>query len=197
MSSSSKGNGIATLIVPLQFAPQYLTLEIGSTVIGSLQVNNEVEIKISINNSVYPVYAYDRALRGTAKVLPAKGPWQEGTVIDLMRNGSYYYIIGNPIVYTSGTDEPVSNGVPNYVWRLYADGWKEYFGRSYNSTQCTFSFPLGFDEVRKMFITATLCGGTTPKAANVTNIQTDQIRVDFAYEQASNSKSGSVYVCGY
>lgn len=122
-----------------------------------------------------------------------------GSFISLRKNGSNYEVIGNPIVYeeiSRNTFVTTGTNAYNYVFRMYANGWKEYYGRSYNYPSSIFKFPIAFEDVNKMFMTATHYGRSS-KSACIDSFNTSQASVDFAYELGGDTKSGGFYACGF
>ena len=129
----------------------------------------------------------------------AQAPWRSGSFISLRKLGSYYEVIGNPIVYeeiSRNTFVTTGTKAYNYVFRMYANGWKEYYGRSYNYPSSIFKFPIAFEDVNKMFMTATHYGRSS-KSACIDSFNTSQASVDFAYELGGDTKSGGFYACGF
>ena len=121
-----------------------------------------------------------------------RGPLRGTLVLSLYKaSSSTYLIIGNPIVY-----EKHSLGTnPSWQFFRYANGWKEFYGRSTNTDNSTWTFPYPFSDVDRMFISGiqyTYLNG--PMAIH--QLSVNSIGVDFAYGQRNN-KCGGICVCGF
>lgn len=191
------GNGTIDYTINLLSPPQFLSLFLITDAGNVTNVARTISLKI--NGTRFPVRV-NRYYNDGSIVNPlAQAPWRSGTFISLRKLGSYYEVIGNPIVYeeisrkafgTTGTN------AYNYVFRRYANGWQEYYGQSYNYPSSVFEIPIAFEDAHKMFMTATLYGKSS-KNTCIDTYTTKEVSVDFAYEQGGETKCGGLYVCGF
>ena len=181
------------LLSPPQFLSLYLITDVGNV------TNVARAISLIINGTRFSVRVNRQYEDGTTRTPLAQAPWKAGAFITLRKAGSYYEVIGNPIVYediSTHTYTTAGSNAFNYVFRRYANGWQEYFGQSYNYPSSVFAIPIAFEDAHKMFMTATLYG-KSPKNTCIDTYTTKKVSVDFAYEQGGESKCGGLYVCGY
>ena len=79
------------------------------------------EIRVYSNGTILPL----TSLRGSTS--SGAYQWNNGVILDLYYNGTYWIAINNPIVEHKKTCTPgTSNGAPAY--KCYLDGWKEIHG---------------------------------------------------------------------
>ena len=121
-----------------------------------------------------------------------RGPLRGTIVLSLYKaSSSTYLIIGNPIVY-----EKHSLGTnPSWQFFRYANGWKEFYGRSTTSDNSSWTFPYPFSDVDRMFISGIQYSYLNGPMA-IHQLSVNSIGVDFAYGQRNN-KYGGICVCGF
>lgn len=195
---NNSGNGTIDYNLTLSEPPQFLSLYINTNV-GNVITPIARNIYLIINGTRFGVFTERRFQSGTFTSFNAKAPWMKGIFVNLVKENTSYKIIGNPIVYQDeSTNGYITSGKRafNYVFRRYANCWQEYFGQSYNYPSSIFAIPIPFEDTSRMFMTATLYGKSS-KNTCIDTYTTDEVSVDFAYEQGGEAKCGGLYVCGY
>lgn len=138
-----------------------------------------------------------RIYRGSTLTTPFTN-WASYTTLEMQYNGTYWIILGNPVVYTLNAVSASGTTTHYRTGRIYADAYKEYVFVTPNGANGshTFAMPYAFASTNSMGVVATLYGQTSD-AAVVTAKSTSSVSVDFAYGTSSAAKKGTVMCFGY
>lgn len=138
-----------------------------------------------------------RIYRGSTLTTPFTN-WASYTTLEMQYNGTYWIILGNPVVYTLNAVSASGTTTHYRTGRIYADAYKEYVFVTPNGANGshTFAMPYAFSSTNSMGVVATLYGQTSD-AAVVTAKSTSSVSVDFAYGTSSAAKKGTVMCFGY